>query len=211
MAFICQMFVGIIALALVTTANAQTNPGFENGITGWSTFNNAFVLGTGTGNTGPLASGSPHGGLNVLQLYGPFFSSWDASGATQDIATTPGTAWTLSGYGMNPSGDKLQVGGLSFGILQIQWINGANAVIGAIDSTTQINQGTATDVWQSLSAAGVAPAGTVAIRLTALHVNSPANESGSVYFDDIKAIPEPSSIILVGMGLLGLLAVRRRS
>lgn len=208
---VCSLCIGMIALVLVSTANAQlTNPGFESNppLSGWTPFNAAFGLGTGPGTSGALASGSPHGGNNVLQAYGPFISNWDAAGVYQDIATTAGTPWTLTGYGMNPSGDAMALLGSGFGIIQIVWFDASNVQIGgSIDSTAINKTAGLQDTWQLLTAAGVAPAGTVKVRILALHVNGPDNSGGSAYFDDLSAVPEPSSIVLVLTGLLGVVAV----
>jgi hypothetical protein len=204
--------VGAIALTLATTANAQSNAGYENGLTDWATFNFSFCLGTGTGASGTMASGSPHGGLNVLQAYGPFTGGWDASGASQDILTSPGVSWTLTGYGMNPSADAMAVSGLGFGIIQLAWIDSGGATISAIDSAQIDKSVSLQDQWQALSASGVAPVGTVKVRLIALHVGGPDFAGGSAYFDDLAAVavPEPSSIALVLSGLLGVWMVSRK-
>ena len=210
MTYLC---VGAMALALATTANAValTNPGFEDNppLNGWTTFNFVFGLGTGAGVSGAMASGSPHGGLNVMQAYGPFTGGWDASGAYQDIAVTEGMTVTLTGYGMNPSGDAMAPAGSGFGIIQIAWNGGA---LGTVDSSQIDKAAGVQDTWQALSAAGVAPAGTTYVRLLALHVNGPDFSGGSAYFDDlaVNVVPEPSSIALVLSGLLGLGIVSRK-
>jgi hypothetical protein len=194
----------MITLAPVT-AKALTDGSFETaGIPAWSTFNFAFQLASGS-----MASGTPQDGSNVLQTFGPFVSNWDASGAYQDIATTAGTAWTFTGYGMNPSGDAMQPAGNGFGIIQIAWNGGA---LGTIDSAQIDKTAGLQDQWQLLTAAGIAPVGTTSVRLLALHVNGPDNSGGSAYFDDLAAVavPEPSSIALALTGLLGFVTVLRK-
>jgi hypothetical protein len=198
--------VALACLAIFTLASvpamALTDGSFEApGIPAWTTFNSALQLAAGG-----MASGAPQNGNFVLQAYGPFVSNWDASGAYQQVAASPGQTWTVSGYAMNPTGDPLQAGGLSFGTLQLAWVDSANAIISTIDSA-HIGQGQSLGVWTLLSATGVAPAGTVGMRAYALHVNSPANESGSIYFDNLSAVPEPGTVGLVLTGLLGLAAV----
>jgi len=203
----------MITLAAVTASAQLTNPGFENGLTGWSTYNlGGGVLGTGTGATGAMASGSPHSGLNVLQLYGPFNGQWDAAGAYQNIAVSAGQTVTLSGFGMNPSGDPMLPSGLGFGEIQIVFLNSSSANIGQIDSTAIDKSAGMQNVWQALSINGVAPAGAVSANLEALHVNGPDYSGGSAYFDDLSAsvVPEPSSMALALVGLVGFVTVLRR-
>jgi hypothetical protein len=212
MAGLLRVCLCVGAMALATTANAVvlSNAGFENGLTDWTTFNFAYCLGTGTGANGPMASGSPHGGLNVLQLAGPWNAWWDASGAYQDVLTSEGVSWTLSGYGMNPSGDAMATNTTGFGILQIAWIDSGGNTISAIDSSQIDKSASMYDQWQALSVSGTAPAGTAKVRLLALHVNGPDYAGGSAYFDDLEAVPEPSSIALVLSGLVGVWMVSRK-
>jgi hypothetical protein len=212
MAGILKVCLCVGALALATTANAVllSNAGFENGLTDWTTFNFTGCLGTGTGAVAPLASGSPHGGLNVLQLAGPWTGNWDASGAYQDIVTSEGASWSLSGYGMNPSGDAMSTETTGFGIIQIAWIDGSGNTISSVDSSQIDKSSGMYDQWQALSVSGTAPSGTAKVRMLALHVNGPDYAGGSAYFDDLVAVPEPSSIALVLGGLLGVWMVSRK-
>jgi hypothetical protein len=62
----------------------------------------------------------------------------------------------------------------------------------------------------------ISPAGTVTVRARASMVNAiPTFGSQSVFFDDFRLegvqIPEPASVALVAIGLVGLLGIRRRS
>ena len=202
----------VFMLAVGTSYGQLSNAGFENGLTGWSTFNlGGGILGTGTGASGNLASGSPHGGLNVLQLYGPFNGQWDAAGAVQNIAVSAGQTLTLTGYGMDPSGDPMLTTGLGFGEIQIVFRNSGGTGLLTIDSNAIDKSAGNYDVWQLLTASGVAPATTVSADIYALHVNGPDYSGGSAYFDDLAVVvPEPSSIALALAGLLGLTAVIRK-
>src|ERR1039457_2871414 len=149
--------VATLTLASVT-ANAQLiDGGFETpGIPNWTTFNSALRLATSS-----MASANqtdPDGGGFVLQVYGPFNSDWDGAGAYQTIAASPLQSWTLTGYGMNPSGDAMQ--GTSFGLIQLVFKDsGGNAIAGGTFSSSNLAAGAPTDVWDLLSASGVAPAG----------------------------------------------------
>lgn len=199
-------FITILTLAAVSVrADLVTDGGFETtGLPDWTLYNNTFQLAAAG-----MASGAPHGGTHVLQAYGPFVGNWDASGAYEKIAASPNETITLSGFCMNPSGDKLQVGGASFGAIQIIWLDASSATINTLQSTT-VTATSPLDTWIPLSVSGTAPAGTAFVELEALHVNSPANEGGSVYFDDLSAVPEPSTVAMALTGLLGLVAFAKK-
>jgi hypothetical protein len=192
------------------TANAQLiDGGFETtGLPNWSTFNSAIQLATSG-----MASANktdPDGGGFVLKVYGPFNSNWDGAGAQQAIAASPGQSLTLTGYGMNPSGDAMGTG--SFGLIQIQFQDSSHASLGSAFSSANLASGAPTDVWTLMTATGVAPAGTAFANIVALHLSSPSNAGGSIYFDDLQVsvVPEPSSIALALVGLLGFVTVLRR-
>ena len=153
----------IVTLGAVT-ANAQlTDGGFETtGLPNWTAFNSAFQL----------AYAGAHGGTHVMQVYGPFNSNWDGAGAYQTIPASPGQSWLLTGYALNPSGDAMQ--GTSFGLIQLVFKDSGSNGIGT-DSSANFGAGSPTDVWTTLTASGVAPAGTVAVSVYTLHLSTPAN------------------------------------
>ena len=195
----------VFTLATVSVRAQLIDGGFEtNGIPNWSTFNFAFQL----ANTN-MASGVPHGGTHVLQAYGPFNANWDGSGASQIIAASPGQSWTLNGFAMDPSGDSMK--GTSFGEIQVVFKDSLNNTL-ATFSSINATAGSPTDVWMPLTASGVAPAGTADATIYTLHLSSPANYGGSIYFDDLSVVvvPEPSSVVLALTGLLGLVAFAKK-
>src|SRR4051812_45534895 len=171
--------------------NVLANPGFETGtavgtgdtgaIPGWNSFGNAFNV--SAPNPPPVG---PHAGTGALKEFGTFPG---VSGAFQSFPTTPGTAWTLTGFGMNSTADPMQAG--NFGEAKISFQNAANAEILGIDSN-HIDTATPQNVWTSLQATGVAPAGTDHVNFFALFVQ-PAFAGGSSFFDDFSAsvvVPE---------------------
>jgi len=202
----------VFTLAAATSYGQLVNPGFENGLTGWTTFNFTGCLGTGTGANAPMASGSPHGGLNVFQTAGPWNGGWDASGGYQSIPVSAGATLTFSGFGMDPSGDPMLTSTLGFGEIQIVWKDAGNNTLGTLDSTAINKDPSMYDQWQALSIGGLAPAGTVSALVYAMHVGGPDYAGGSAYFDDMSyvIVPEPSTIALVIAGLSGLLMFARK-
>jgi hypothetical protein len=194
-----------------STASAQNvlvNPGFETGTAvgngdvggapSWNSFGNVFNVSA----PNPVPVG-PHAGTGALKEFGTFPG---VSGAFQSFPTTPGTAWSLSGFGLNASSDPMQTG--NFGEVKISFQNAANTELLGIDSN-HIDTSTPQNVWTPLLATGVAPAGTDHVNLFALFVQ-PQFAGGSTFFDDLSGsvVPEPASVGL--FGIAGLSVLRRR-
>jgi hypothetical protein len=208
------MALGVILLlpTQLPAANLLTNPSFESGLDGWTTFGNAYS-----------ETAYAQDGLRSLKLYGNWWYAWDATGAFQNLSAAEGQTWTFSGVGLDPSADPVTGGNQNFALLKIIWFDGPNgtgnmlqplagpgAVFGdnpGIESA-QLNANTPLDAWQPLSAAGQAPADTQSVQVLALFLQ-PNWEGGSLWFDNLVATPEPLSLALLGLGGL-MLAHRRR-
>ncbi|MCU0789416.1 MAG: LamG domain-containing protein [Verrucomicrobia bacterium] len=191
----------LVAALALHAANSQAgllaNPGFESGagerVSDWTWFGNAWQ------STNHVRSGT-----YSLKLYGNWSGPWNASGASQTLPARPGQRWTLSGYGLNASDDALA--GQNYALMKIVWFGGPNgtgeelqplpgpgALTGdnpGIESALLTN-GTPTDVWQFLSASGVAPPGTMSVQLLGGLFLQPATDTGAVWFDDLKATATP--------------------
>jgi len=206
----CAVCCGAVAcfLAAAGTVNADVlaNPGFEAGTSigggdfygasGWISFGNVYT----TSAPNPLLAG-PHSGTGALKQFGTFPG---VSGSFQSFAAVAGQTWTLSGFGLNASSDPMQPE--NFALLKISFQNAGNVEIGFAESAF-ITNASPVDQWQSLSAAGVAPAGTDHVNLFCLFVQ-PNFNGGAAFFDDISAVPAPGAMVLLGAP--GLLAMRRR-
>jgi hypothetical protein len=222
---------GIAGLAITQSSKAQVNllvdPSFElmtgspTGVGGWGTFN------------GAVFSGAEHH-TGVESMYTPAAAgNYTVPGAYQIVPGVPGDTYTLSGWVFTPA--TLATGSNSFAILQISWYQtptggtAAGAVTTAgVDVGTPAGTPPANTVsilpgtWTFASITAVDPTSTppsgpggLGVGAYLLNINPPAPNNNDFYFDDISLvddsapIPEPASLSLVGLPLLGL-ALRRR-
>lgn len=208
------------ALALTVPAaqaqNLLVNPDFENGMTGWTTFGHASSASTFT-----------QSGSFALKEYGNWWSTWDATGAYQNLPANPGDSFTLTAYGFDSSADAVSGANQNYALLKIVWLDGGGNALqplagpGAVTGSSpgiesqHLNNQTPLDTWVPLSASGVAPAGTASIQIFGGLFVQPNWEGGSLWFDNesltVASVPEPSSLALLGLGAVSAFLWRRRN
>jgi hypothetical protein len=218
---ICTV-VSVGALTLtVSTSQAQNllaDPGFElqtaapnpnpTGVPGWANFGGATFLNTPAAHGGNWVLDTPDNG-----------GGYSVPGTYQVFAASPGETFTLSGWVYTPN--ALPVNGNDFAILQLSWFTGAppnNYAGGTGLGSVGVNIGQPAGgggvplpqgVWTFASVTAVAPATTQSMGAYLLDINADAN--ADFYFDDMSltAVPEPSTLSLISLGVLGAWRCRK--
>lgn len=167
---------GVVAIAgLANAQNLVTNPGFENGTTGWSATN----PGSGTAYYLPtVTTTAPHGGLNSVE----YTSATATTGFEQDINVSPGETYTIS-FWYKAIGDNTDAR------IWANYLDASNGAIyqgatAAVDPLRGPNNGylPASAAWTQHSVTVIAPANVVKLHLQVRAYNN----STTVAFDDFS-------------------------
>lgn len=200
----------------VQAQNLLIDPGFESGgspaivggIGGWTPFYDAGFV------TSPVLSGN-YSMINVGA------GGFTVPGAYQTLPAAPGLEYDLTGYGYAPFAPGPA---MTYGILQITFYDGPGGTgnnLGSIDVSAggtvtgpgnaqvsgEINSSSPTGVWLPLDTGiAEAPPGAESLQAFTLVVDQ---NPAVVYFDNLSLVlvPEPSTLALIGTGVLGLFTV----
>jgi hypothetical protein len=199
----------VTALLLTPTAasaNLLVDPGFESGtpvaggIGGWEPFNAAA-----------FSTAQAYSGAYSMEL----LTTNNVPGAYQVIPASPGDVFTLTGWAMAPV--ALAGPEPAFGGIQISYFDDLGTDLGTVETgpgtaaadfrgINQAGGDFVAGVWEELSVTATAPAGTTKIQAFPIYIDFSGNTQG-IYVDDMVLTPEPASLMLLGLAVLGL---RRR-
>ena len=199
-----------------SAANLLLNPGFEAaglgggdvfGAPDWTDFGGATFTVHGPTVLAPVGANT---GDHAFKLFGGC-----CSGIYQQFPANPGEIWNGGAQLLNFSGDQMSGG--QVGAVNIEWIQADGVTQSAI--TPFISNGTFTaaspvDQWTLQTVTGAAPADAAFARLTLITGDfQPGGPGGAPFYDDafFELIPEPGTLALCGLGVIGMLATRRRS
>jgi hypothetical protein len=194
-----EAFITIRANALNPT-NALVNPGFENGLVGWTAYGNGGNIETAAnlyynGNN-PVGASNVlvYEGVRVQKVYPQFTGGANYSGVYQDVPTGAGSVWSASARYLTHIQDWIGVwegAGTNQCWLEVTFRDASDNVLATYTSAS-IENGSPSNTWIAMVVTNelggttfTAPAGTTKARLQEVYYQPYGYAGGSVYVDQM--------------------------
>lgn len=192
--------------------------------TGWNVI--SILPGTPGFNDG--ASSEPWNNVSAAGGSGVFFKTFFGDGGSsnltvhlfQDNPATPGVSYTLTGWaGAGPGYSGFVPGGPTKSELALQFFDAGSSIIGgSVLDLVPAGLGTGTTPglgfgYKEFSVSAIAPVGTVSVRSRLSVINAydvPGAGDAAFVGDYFTLVPEPTTAVLVGLGLAAFVGIRRR-
>ncbi|MBN2190909.1 MAG: PEP-CTERM sorting domain-containing protein [Candidatus Aureabacteria bacterium] len=211
-----SLFAAILLVLTANTpasANMLADPGFDSmdvqeikwdTTPWWGGGGGGTASGGGAWVTDSNSKSAPHSA--TLFLYG---NNWAYSMVAQTLTSgiTPGTQYVASAF-FNRQSDITP----GEALFKIEWLNAGGGVVKTDEGTTLFNNTHTAGLWHSLSDVFTAPADTVSAKYEIVFKKTGAGDPNDIWVDDASfdVVPEPTSIVLLGLGLVGLISITRR-
>ncbi len=154
------------------TGNLLANASFDSGLSGWSTFGNAFAEGNGS-----FVRTAP-GSAKMFSTFTPE----SPSGMFQTFGASAGMEFEMRAHGLASCADPIN-GGANYAIARIVFLDAVEIEIGG-EEVTLADASSPPGTWTESSVSAAAPVGTVQVQAYLLFI-SPLEESGAIWFDDV--------------------------
>lgn len=198
----------LLVIPSVASANLLGDPGLEGAGNGPWINDNWWEAGDGWtwdyDATDQVHSGSQS--FKVRAIVDPDNETWELAGTQQHLAISAGE--TLDAFGW------IKASSVSSGLeayLEAIFKDSLGAELGGKLQSSKVTSNTD---WTQLTVSGNAPANaaSVDVRYIVGAFGTGQTASGDFWYDDTSAvIPEPTSLLLLGSGLVDLLALRKRT
>ncbi|HUW19133.1 MAG TPA: PEP-CTERM sorting domain-containing protein [Sedimentisphaerales bacterium] len=211
------LLMAICGTAAVANANLLADPGFEspdasggdlNWVDGWLSFGDpSFSLVTQT---------QAESGLQSLKMFGPWVIG-EGVGLLQTFAASEGQTWVAEVSSFNSGSDPMGTG--NFCAMKIEFLDAGYGPVGGswlaginVFEVWVADEYSPLDTWRRFGV-GTAPAptGTAFANYVLLEVQGYDGSDpwvpsgGSVFLDNACFIPEPTTLAILGFGVLGVL------